>query len=816
MRLDKLRLIIVLVISFSFQAACDSAAERAEKHYQSALQFLQEGDQDRAVVELRNVFELNGQHRDARKTFAALHLERGNVREAIGQYLRLVEQYPDDLDGQRALAELNLSVGNWADAERHVDAALGLEPQDLPSQAVRIVLDYGKALEAKDDKAIAAAVVTAADMKKQLPDNLSVRQVIIDNHVKNSDFNAALKELDSAIELQPANKELIGTRISILAALDDNEAVEQQLVDFVALFPDDEAARLTLVRWYLSRDQIDRAEKFMREGVRPDDPDNASQLALIRFLSEMRGSDVAIAELDKIIAAGQDKPVYRALRAGLDFDGGRRDEGIAQMQEILAAMEPSDESRDIGVALSRMLIVTGNNVGARSLIEEVLTDDPSHVEALKLKANWLIDSDQVSEAVIALRAALDQSPGDADIMSLMARAYDREGNQELVGEMLSLAFDASNKAPDEAIRYAQFLINREKFVTAESVLIDALRLAPQNLAVLSALGNLYLAMEDWPRAEQVAATLEKSGDEQGLELGRALTAQSLQAQRKTDEAIAYLEDLINSGDAGLGANVEIIRSLLSSGDLDGAKTRIKVLVEQEPGNPAVKFIEAAVDLATGDAASAEVIYRDLLKTEGSQPQIWVALFRVLDAQGRDDEARSAMETAMADNPDDPTLQWIHASIVEKSGDIEQAIEIYRSMYDRDSNNQIIANNLASLLADHRSDPESLEKAYVVARRLRGSDVAPFQDTYGWIAHLRGENEEALEALEPAAQALANDPMVQYHLAQAYLTADRKDDALTQFLKVVGLTTTADTRSFVETSRSEVNRLKAEIGTTNND
>lgn len=808
-RLQRFFLIIIFALSFGFLAACDTAAERAEKHYQSALSLLEEGDLDRAVVELRNVFKLDGQHRDARKTFAKIQRDRGNIREAIGQYLRLVEQYPDDLDGQRALAELQLSVSNWPESERHVDAALALEPNDLPSQAIRRVIDYGQALEAKDEAAIAAAVKAVSELREKLPDNLPLRQVIIDNYVKKSDFSAALEELDAAIELEPGNKELVGVRISILAALDDDEAVEKQLIDFMTQFPDDEAGRVTLIRWYLSRGQIDDAEAFLRSSVHADDEDNSSRLDLVRFLSEYKGVEAAIAELDKIIASDRDAPVFRALRAGLTFDQGNRDAGISDLQAMLAEMEPSDESRNIKIALSRMLIATGNSVGARSLVEEVLAEDAGHVEALKLKADWLIDDDQVGEAIISLRAALDQAPDDAEVMSLMARAYDREGNQELVGEMLSLAFDASNKAPDEAIRYAQFLSNREKFVTAETILIDALRLAPDNVLILGALGNLYLAMEDWGRAEQVAATLERAATEDAVATSRSLTTRLLQLQNKTGEAIAYLEGLVAKGDVGLAANIEIIRSMLSTGDIAGAKLKIDGLLAQNPEDVQTKSIKAAVDAATGDLDSAEAIYRELLSSDDSNSETSIALFRLLDSQGRKDEARETIEQALSKSPDNLTLQWIHAGILEKSGDVDGAIGIYEAMYAKDSSNQIIANNLASLLADHRTDEASLEKAYTIAKRLRGSDIAPFQDTYGWIAYLRGQNDEALEALEPAAKALSDDPMAQYHLAKLYLKLERKEDALAQFLKVSEMTSEADTRPFVQTAREEVRRLMSE-------
>jgi len=41
-------------------AGCDSVEERAEAHFQSGLALIEAGDYDRALVELRNVFQLDG------------------------------------------------------------------------------------------------------------------------------------------------------------------------------------------------------------------------------------------------------------------------------------------------------------------------------------------------------------------------------------------------------------------------------------------------------------------------------------------------------------------------------------------------------------------------------------------------------------------------------------------------------------------------------------------------------------------------------------------------------------------------------------
>ena len=106
--------------------ACDTAEERAEAHYQRGVELLAAGEVDRALVEFRNVFRLNGDHTKARLAYAGVLRERGEMREAYGQYLRLVEQDPDSLEGRKQVAQLALSMGNLPDATTHANAAYGL------------------------------------------------------------------------------------------------------------------------------------------------------------------------------------------------------------------------------------------------------------------------------------------------------------------------------------------------------------------------------------------------------------------------------------------------------------------------------------------------------------------------------------------------------------------------------------------------------------------------------------------------------------------------------------------------------------------
>lgn len=809
MALRKLLTTITLTAGLLFLAACDSAKERAEKHYQAGLEYLQSGDVDRALVEFRNVFQLDGTHREARRAYAEAERGRGNLREAFSQYLRLVEQYPDDSGAQTALAVISADAGDWKTAQRYAGEALKQNPADTELQAVKAAADYAMAAEANDAAAIVATSKVARDLLKAAPANLLLHRVVIDDLIRAQNYGKALAAIDAALRLAPDDRALYAQRLSINAALGDDAAVEAGLVDMVDRFRDAPEMAGALVRWYESKGQIDKAEAFLRSRIAPGAPDQDPVLQLVRFLSEERGAEAAVAELDRVIAEGATSPVFRAARAGFIFDLGRRDEAIAEMQDIVKDAEPSADLQRTKVGLARMLAAVGNSVGARALVEEVLDADAGDTEALKLKANWLILDDQVGEAIAILRRAYDQNPRDASILTLMAQAYERDGNRDLMRESLALAVQAANRAPDESLRYAQLLASENKLIPAESVLIDALRIAPGNVSLLVPLGQIYLTMQDWPRATTVAAELETQTDPAARTAAQSLRATILAGQQDTDQAIGYLQGLVSQGKGGLDAKVAILRAHLASGQNDKALAYATSLLAENPDDPDLRFIDASVRALTGDTAGAEARYRKLLDEDKTRVAAWMALARtILGDPARIDQANAVIDEGLAAVPDSAELKWAKAGFLERKGDIDGAIAVYEGLYKENSANPVIANNLASLLSSYRTDPDSLARAEVIARRLRGSDMPPYQDTYGWIAYQRGNYEDAAKELEKAVKGLGEDPQVRFHLAMTYLKLGRLTEALAQFNEVLARADAADSRDFVVAARQEKAQLEA--------
>jgi tetratricopeptide (TPR) repeat protein len=231
-------------------------------------------------------------------------------------------------------------------------------------------------------------------------------------------------------------------------------------------------------------------------------------------------------------------------------------------------------------------------------------------------------------------------------------------------------------------------------------------------------------------------------------------------------------------------------------------------LSENPENFTLRFVRATALSGVGRNGEAEEVYRALIESRPQVEQLWIGLIRSLYAQGDIEGAEAALEEGLERLPEALNLLWAQASFRERQGDYEGAIEIYEMMYERAPNQPVIANNLASLMSTYREDAESLERASRIARRLRGSDFAPFQDTYGWIAYRQGDYEEALEHLEPAAAVLAEDPLVQFHLGMTYAALGRNEEALEQLRQAVELAGADDKRQQFDTARAEIERLES--------
>ncbi len=759
-----------LLIAALAIAGCETAEERAEKHFESAKSLAESGDVTRAIVELKNVFKLNGLHKDARLMFAQIQEDRGDTAEAFKHYRLLVEQYPELVSAHSALGRLALTLRDWETSKRHVDIAYEINPTDPMLKALKSAILYR---DGEKDEGVALA----REALEETPDNLFAHSVLSSAALEANDLDLALRRVNEAIFHVPDDIQMYVIKLFLLQQQDDQAELGRTLELMVEKFPEEREVEANLIRWYISQDQTDKAEASIR--ARAEAGDYEDWMALTRFLLQVRDHGAAVAELDDRIAAtdGEDQNRYQRAKAAILFDMDDRDGALDIMRRLTEISPATDDVRLSQVTLARMYNTMGRAGEAQALVEQALETDPTMVDALKMRAVSSLEKDDTDGALRDLRAALDQDARDPQILTLMAQVHLREGARELAGERLALAVEVSNKGVDESVRYARYLIADDRLGPAESVTVDALRRDPQNIALLGILGQIHLGRQDYLRAEQVTAILQSIDTPRASAVANELQARTLQAQEKTEDMIALLEELAGGDDAGLRQTAPLIRAYVRDGQIEKAEQALTGLEQAYPDSPAVKMLRAGMYVMQDQPGEAETTYRDLVASFPNQPQPYLSLYALMVRQGRISEASDLLDTAVEATGRNARILQLKATVLERNKNFEDAIAIYEELYEQQTGNLVIANNLASMIATHRPDAESLERAFVIARRLRGTEFAPFQDTYGWIMSRRGDYEEALTYLEPAAAGLTSDPLVQYHLGFTQAKAGQRDAAI---------------------------------------
>jgi len=295
------------------------------------------------------------------------------------------------------------------------------------------------------------------------------------------------------------------------------------------------------------------------------------------------------------------------------------------------------------------------------------------------------------------------------------------------------------------------------------------------------LGRTHVAMKDWARAQQDVHAIDQRFDtDEARKVAGDLRAQVLAGQGRSDELSQLLNQMGRDSGDELSARIAMIRTTVTSGRMDQALNEAKALAAEKPDAPVAGLLVAQIMIAQGDIAGGIDAARTVLASHPDFLPGWMTLQAAQLRSGQVDEALATVEDGLARMPDNRGLLLSKSVILEKKGDIDGAIAIYETLYAANSDDMVVANNLASLLASTRADQESLDRAWTVARRLNGTQVPAFLDTYGWISFRRGDTAGALSALQKAAAGLPDDPSVAYHLGRAYAEQGRKDEAAAEY------------------------------------
>lgn len=783
-----------LALTIAPLAGCSSSEQRAQSYYEHGKELLAARDYQRAEVEFRNAVKYNKKLLPAWQSLVQIEELTHNWGALVAALRSVLELDPNDMTARVKLGRLLLAGGAVDEALRLVNDVKETDNQNADLLAVKAAILF----KLKDSD---GAVREAQASLKIDPANTGAMMVLAGNDWSHGDAKGALDILNNVPSAQQDEVGIALFKLSIFEKTKDLQQAEELLQKLVKLYPKEDSFKKELIRLYLFQHRNDDAEKVQRAIVEGDPGNTGAQLELVRLLNLTRGPAAARQQLLTLISGGGDIFAYQIALAQLDFAQGKFPDAEALLKKLISDAGSAEHVTSAKTSLAEMYFRQKQFDAAEVLVSEIIKNDARNTNALKLRAAIRLDRSQLDGAINDLRQALNDQPRATDLMLLLAVAYERSGSIDLAEKEFADAMRVSNFNPAVSLNYVAFLQRHGSGAHAEDVLVDLANRAPNNTDVLSALAQIRLARQEWVGAQEVAETLKRIGANPTLT--DELLGAALAGQQKYSESIVALQSAYESAPSDVQPMYALVRTYVRAGKFDQATAFLQSVLKANASNADAYVLLGAVQLANKSPDQARQSLMTAIEKQPKKAVGYRALSDFYVAQKNNPEALKVVRAGLKEQPNDFSLHLTLAGILERTEDYEGAIAEYETLLAQGQSSIVVTNNLASLLAEHRADKASLQRAETLVASLRKSPFPQFKDTVGWVSYLQGDYKSAVPMLEDAAAALPDDATIHYHLGMAYVGAGQSEKASEQFKLALAKSPTAELQEKIRAGQKKI-------------
>ncbi len=509
---------------------------------------------------------------------------------------------------------------------------------------------------------------------------------------------------------------------------------------------------------------------------------------------------------------------------------------------------------------------------AAKAYEEAASQDPASADLARKLAQVYLRSGDTERAVQQAERAYTLAPADDENRRTLAITYVAAQQFDKAAQLLEPGFQAGTLSPEGTFGLCSLWIQLGRFEDAERAAARLAELAPDDVRCLFAVGQGYAQagrLQDAERVYQDAQKLapyepqlfqaradlrRQQGDPEGelailrekLEIlpgDRTALLRIAQVQHERGDspaAIRTLEELLRHEPDDAGAVFQLGYYLFEDKRYAEAAERFEAVSRHEgvQANPDYATeVLYFLGLAQVEAKNHEAARQTLAQIPPSseryaESQLLVA--RMFEREERWPEALEAARLAQEREAQSVPVQVYLAGLLQRSGDLEQAVDTMQGLIESDPNNADLRYDLALLYGNAGQDERAVELMMDVvkldqnhasalnyvgytwadkgmnlddAERMiqRASELRPkdgyITDSLGWLHYKRGMKlleegnadqargsfQTAVKELERAVSLLEDgDPVITFHLGDAYRSLSRFGDALGAYRRALEL------------------------------
>jgi len=809
--------------------ACPAmAASESDEFLAAAKNYLSEGKQKSAIIELKNSLKSDPSNVEARILLGNIYLLTANVGGAqkelsrarrlgapkdewmvgLGQAMLLAKDFdtllneiiPDDSMSSEKHATALAIRGNAYLATGDRDKALEAFGQALSVQASNPLARLGKAQLLLGDRKLDEALQQFTEVLSEYPDHVETRLARGELYRVLKKLPEAEEDFSVAINKAPQNaRGYIGRTLTYLAQQKLDEATK----DLEALKR--KSARLPVVN-YLSallafqQKDLEKSSDDLQLVLR-DAPDNVQAQTLYGIVSYARGQfTVADDYLSRVSARVGNNPQLLKL-LGASRMKLKNPRGAVEVLKPLVEITDSQDVQALALLGTAHLLAGDNARGTEFLTKAVELDPEQALLRTQLAASRIALGD-AEGAIPHLETAvkLGQDLLQADVLLVLGylnqKQYDKAVKAALALEqrmpqspvpsnLTGLAYMAQNEMAAAEKKYQEALEIDPSFVVATMNLArmsllqskpdmargyyrKALKQSPGHEGALLALAMLESNAGNTDEAEN---WLRKANDANPKALRPILLLAELHLKRNEPLKAMNLFSGLTKEQARIP---EVLRlkglSHLQAGEFSSAKVQFQELAERQPRNIEAWFQLARAQAATGDGNASWVSFGRAIEldVDHKYPLVWIGKGEIALREKRFEEALGLAQEMQTYFPGNAMAYEIEAAAYRKMGDTRKAILALEKAVRAEGNSQRI-NLFAHTLASSGNAPKAV---YMLEDWLQNNkEDGVSWSTLGMLRQQMGQDEKALQAYEEALKLTGGNPIVLNNMAWLYMERD---------------------------------------------
>jgi tetratricopeptide (TPR) repeat protein len=504
-------LILLLAVASGFGATV-LAQETPEDPYDFILAKLaaQDARYDEALSRIDKVLAHNPDNGVLQFERAMILIDASRLDAAEAALRKVTVAHPDFYDAQRVLGRLLLDRAGTDRAK--VDEALGhlqlafkLNPDDIGTgmAVAQILLSTGRTADA--EKVLASLLERAPDQRAL---NYTYAQVL----TKLGRGDESRHYLERAVEVDPT----FGPAIMQLIDIYQKENEWQKAAELIQPLINDDPLNLDLQRqqafFYLRSGSAEKARAAFKVLVEADPKDTRSQFYLAEALNDLE----QYAEADKIYRNLLEKNPNDAdvlASYGLSQIGQRKlDEAAKTFNLLLAVADLPDNVQVLAkTQLAYIELQKGNYQAAIDDAKPVLIfRDKPNPQAINIALDALKKQKRYSDAIALLQPLVDNFAADPFVNARYVEMLIRAG----ASDRAKLAATTQAKfGTKNTIATAEAYIQTEQYAPAIALLQEALKKTPDDMDLQFELGSSYERSGDTKSSERMfLGILEKHPD----------------------------------------------------------------------------------------------------------------------------------------------------------------------------------------------------------------------------------------------------------------------------------------------------------------